>query len=196
LKWASNDICLIVTAGQWNCKVRAWLMACLVSVYTRWACVLHAALSALGSLMPSTERSVSAVCISSMAVSPRWTRSVCWRSFIVLISVSVFYLNEPCHVHNTSMRRASLLPVCGCGTIYCFTSDRTSAADNSYSNWKPFCLGSADHGTFLAYLVLEILLFACLRVFCCGHVQGHSGHARSWLKTVNISDVVNDFSGH
>ena len=35
-----------------------------------------------------------------------------------------------------------------------------------------------------------MLPIAYLLVFCCVHVHSHSGRTRSWLKTVNISDVL------
>jgi len=53
------------------------------------------------------------------------------------------------HEHTTPLViEISLLPIRGCGTIYHLSCNRTSATDNSDDNWKHFCSGLTNHGTW------------------------------------------------
>ena len=64
------------------------------------------------------------------------------------------------HVLTISLAsRASLLPVCGYGTIYRLSFNRTLATDNSGDNWKHFCSRLTEHSDCdRAYLRLKMLL--------------------------------------
>jgi len=46
--------------------------------------------------------------------------------------------------------------LCGCGTVYRLGYDRTSAMDDSNSNWKPFRLGLPDHSMLRLFTYLSL----------------------------------------